>query len=249
MSTPPEKKLEIIAHRGFSALAPENTLAAFAAAIKWGADSLEFDIQLSSDGVPVVIHDVTLDRICGTPGLVREKTLKELKALDVGSWFDKQFSGERIPTLEEALTAAKTIKKYIYFDVKPDCNWNDYQVDLFVNILRKEKWENRCVISSFNEEFIEQVWKRAPELRCGYIVASAEAYQSQLEKAAAKANSVMISLYELLLENPSLVKISQNQGVDIVAWTIDNLEEARQLVSMGVSRIITNSLIGIIDLD
>ncbi|HIK26686.1 MAG: glycerophosphodiester phosphodiesterase family protein [Oscillatoriaceae bacterium SKW80] len=245
MSSPPEKKLEIVAHRGFSALAPENTLAAFAAAIKWGADSLEFDIQLSSDGVPIVIHDVTLDRICGTPGLVKEKTLKELKTLDVGSWFDMQFSGERIPTLEEALAAAKTIKKYIYFDVKPHCDWNDAVVDLFVNILRNGKWENRCVISSFNEEFVERVRRIAPEFTFGYIVASAEAYQSQLEKASATGNSVMISLYKLLLENPSFIEISKSQGVDIVAWTVDNLEEARQLASMGVWRIITNSLIGI----
>ncbi len=248
MSSTPENKLEIVAHRGFSAIAPENTLFAFAAAIERGADSLEFDVQLSRDGVPVVIHDATLDRIGGTPGLVREKTLEQLKAIDVGSWFDGQFSGERIPTLEEALAAAKPIKKYIYFDVKPHCEWADAEVGEFVKMLHEGKWENRCVVSSFNERFVERVRQRAPEFASGYIVASAEAYQSQLEKAAAAGNSVMISLYELLLENPALVEISRSQGVDVVAWTVDNLEEVRQLAARGVSRIITNSLIGVGDL-
>lgn len=96
-----------IAHRGASAYYPENTMAAFKAAIEMQADMLELDILLSKDGKVVVIHDETLDRTTNGTGPVAEQTLAELKQLDAGSWFDKKFKGEPIPTLRDALELAK----------------------------------------------------------------------------------------------------------------------------------------------
>jgi glycerophosphoryl diester phosphodiesterase len=235
---------EIIAHRGFSAIAPENTLAAFSAALLHGADSIEFDVQLSGDGVPVVIHDTTLDKTTGTGGFVREKTLDQLKALDAGAWFSERFAGERIPTLREALGAIREIKKFIYLDVKPHCVWSDAGVDEFVKTLKGEGWENRCVVSSFNEEFVERVRVRCGDMALGYIVANVEAYRVQLEKAAGAGNTVMISEYNVLLENPSLIEASRERGVDIVAWTVDSKPVLQRLGELGVVRIVTNSLIG-----
>ena len=95
-------KLEIIAHRGYSAIAPENTKAAFLAAIENGADSIEFDVQFSWDGVLVVFHDFNLERTTNTQGKLREKTLVELKQIDAGIWFNPKFAGEQILTLAEA---------------------------------------------------------------------------------------------------------------------------------------------------
>lgn len=96
----------IIAHRGASDEAPENTLAAFERADRLDAD-IEFDVQLSADGVPVVIHDETLDRTTSGRGRVSEHTLRELRALDAGGWFSPRFRGERIPTLLETLTSLR----------------------------------------------------------------------------------------------------------------------------------------------
>jgi glycerophosphoryl diester phosphodiesterase len=97
------KRFFVWAHRGASALAPENTLAAFRAAEAGGADGLELDVQLSRDGVPVVLHDATVDRTSDGRGAVAELTLTELRRLDVGTWFAPAFAGERLPTLEEVL--------------------------------------------------------------------------------------------------------------------------------------------------
>lgn len=91
----------IFAHRGASVHAPENTLAAFQRALDDGAPAIEFDVKLSADGQVVVIHDHTVDRTTDGQGKVRELTLAQLKALDAGSWFDRAFRRERIPTLEE----------------------------------------------------------------------------------------------------------------------------------------------------
>lgn len=236
--------IEIIAHRGFSAIAPENTLAAFDLAIKYGANSIEFDVQLSAEGVPVIFHDTTLDRITRTSGKVRDKTLEELNALDAGAWFDRRFSGEKIPTLKSALTILKNVDKFLYFDVKPDCEWSSSEVKNFVNTLLVEGVNNKSVITSFNSQFLEQVREVSQDLLIGHIVANESDYKAQLAKAVAADDRLISSQYRVLLDNPSLVENSRDRGVDVVAWTVDSREDVVKLVDIGVVRIVTNSLIG-----
>ena len=98
--------LQIVGHRGYSAFFPENTLRSLSAAFEAGADIVEIDLQKSSDGSVVIIHDATLDRTTNGTGAVADFTVAELQALDAGSWLDPRFSDETIPTLEEALVAA-----------------------------------------------------------------------------------------------------------------------------------------------
>lgn len=236
-------ELEIIAHRGFSAIAPENTLAAFTAAVKHGANSVEFDLQLSADGVPVVIHNPTLDKTTGVSGNVTEKTLEELKKLDAGAWFEPKFSGEQIPTLAETLDILTPLPQHIYLDVKPHCHWSDSQVDDLVKLLIDKGWQQKCIVSSFNPHFVAQVRQTNQGLKLGYIVANARDYQDELAKAVNQGNSVMISEYHLLLENPDLVEQSRHQGVDIVVWTVDDQNDFQRLLNIGIKRIITNSLL------
>jgi glycerophosphoryl diester phosphodiesterase len=96
---------EVIAHRGASGTAPENTLPAFRRAEELGADMIELDVQLTRDGHPVVIHDWTLDRTTSGRGAVRRRTLEEIAALDAGAWFGRAFAGTRVPRLDQALSA------------------------------------------------------------------------------------------------------------------------------------------------
>ena len=235
--------LEIIAHRGFSAIAPENTLAAFEVAIARGASSIEFDIQLSADSIPVIFHDATLDRITGVSGKVRDKNLSELQTLDAGKWFGDEFSGQKIPTLEEALNILKNVDKFLYFDVKPHCEWSDSAVADFVKTLQDAGIPEKCVITSFNDGFLEQVRQICDDLAIGHIVANLEVYKSQLAQAVAKSDNLISSLYRVLLENPGLIAESRSQGVDIVAWTVDDREDMQKLLDLGVTRIVTNCLI------
>lgn len=235
--------LEIIAHRGFSAIAPENTLAAFELAIARGASSIEFDIQLSADSVPVIFHDATLDRITGVSGKVREQKLSQLQSLDAGKWFGAEFLGEKIPTLEEALSILKNVDKFLYFDVKPHCEWSDAELANFVNSLNDAGITEKCVITSFNDNFLSQVRRLSGYLLIGPIVANLEAYKTQLVKAVAIGDNLISSQYRVLLENPALVEQSRSQGVDIVAWTVDDREDMQKLLDLGITRIVTNCLI------
>ena len=235
--------LEIIAHRGFSAIAPENTLAAFEVAIARGAHSIEFDIQLSADSIPVIFHDATLDRITGISGKVRDKNLSELQILDAGKWFSHEFSGQKIPTLDAALAILKKVDKFLYFDVKPHCEWSDSEVADFVKTLQDAGIPEKCVITSFNDGFLEQVRQISDDLAIGHIVANLEAYKSQLAQAVVKGDRLISSLYRVLLENPGLIAESRSQGVDIVAWTVDDREDLQKLLDFGITRIVTNCLI------
>jgi glycerophosphoryl diester phosphodiesterase len=237
-------EFEVIAHRGFSAIAPENTLAAFSSALREGADSIELDLQLSADGIPVVIHDETLERIAGKPDKVRETPIAVLQGLDVGAWFGDRFAGERIPTFSQVLAAIASLPKHLYLDVKPHCEWGDRQIDDLLALLLREGWETRCIISSFNESFVNRVRQRNYNFTLGYIVADADSYQQELAKAASARNTVMISLYKILLANPQLVEASDRAGVEIVAWTVDDPDIVRQLGELGVKRIVTNRLVG-----
>jgi len=111
------KRLLLIAHRGYSSEAPENTFAAFDLAIERGYWDIEFDVQLTSDGVPVIIHDETLERTTNGVGLVAEHTYAELAKLDAGSWFAESFAGQRIPSLEDFLKSYEGIAN-LHLEIK-----------------------------------------------------------------------------------------------------------------------------------
>lgn len=235
--------LEIIAHRGFSSIAPENTLAAFELAIARKANSIEFDIQLSADSVPVIFHDSTLDRITGVSGKVREQNLSQLQTLNAGKWFSDEFSDEKIPTLKEALGILKNVDKFLYFDVKPHCEWSDAEVADFVNTLNERGIKEKCVITSFSDKFLAQVRWLDGDLAIGQIVANLEAYKTQLSQAVANRDNLISSQYRVLLSNPALIQASRSQGVDIVAWTVDDRADMQKLIDLGITRIVTNCLI------
>ncbi|WP_199250535.1 glycerophosphodiester phosphodiesterase family protein [[Phormidium] sp. ETS-05] len=236
---------EIIAHRGFSAVAPENTLAAFAAAIEHGADSIELDLQLAADGIPVVIHDPKLKRTTGTKGKVFKKTLSELKQLDAGAWFHPQFSGQQIPTFAEALHSASGIRRNIYLDVKTNGDWPDLAIANLRETIFTHHTQDKTIVASFNHQFIEQFRQQdtGAQITIGYLVATRSAYKAQLLKAAAAGNAIMMSEYRVLLKYPSLVEAGQKLGVDVVAWTVDKPKHFQRLLAIGVHRIITNTLL------
>lgn len=237
-------KLEVIAHRGFSAIAPENTLAAFNAAIQQGANSIEFDLQISADGVPVIFHDATLDRITGTSGKIRNQTLEQLKQLDAGRWFKPQYIGETIPTLAEALQTLKLVEKFLYFDVKPHDEWLDSEIETLLQLLKEHKILHQCIITSFNETFLNRVRQICPEIMLGYFLVNIADAEAQLDKALQAENALISSLYKVLLDHPSFVEKCRTLDVDLVAWTVDHPDHFFQLIELGVKRIITNSLIG-----
>ena len=151
----------IIGHRGASAYHPENTMKAFVAAYEMGAEMIELDLTLSKDGVPVVIHDETLDRTTDGKGKVSDLTLQELKQLDAGSWFSSKHSGERIPTLKEVLEFAKG-KISVNIEIKPEAvteNWENGIEEKALKLVQELEMEEFVLFSSFSYQAIDNLRK------------------------------------------------------------------------------------------
>ncbi|WP_071516047.1 glycerophosphodiester phosphodiesterase family protein [Geitlerinema sp. PCC 9228] len=230
--------MEIIAHRGYSAIAPENTIPAFTAAVEAAADSVELDVQVTADGVPVAFHDRHTARVTQMPGTIRERTWQQLQSLDVGAWFDPRFAGTTIPSLAAVLPVVAQVPQSIYLDVKPYWDWQEKEVRQLAMLLREVGIEQRCIVYCDNQRFVQQWQQLQTRTMMGSIVTSVDGFLSRLTEAT--AGEVLISEYRVLLAKPDLVAMARNREMDVVAWTVDSHQEWEQLKAMGISRIVTN---------
>src|SRR6516165_7584715 len=152
--------VRVTAHRGHARAAPENTLSAMRKAIESGADYAELDVQLTADGKVVVLHDSDLKRVAGDPRRLDEVSFDEVRRLDVGSWFDPAFAGERVPTLTEVIDLCRG-KIRLNIELKffgPDRRL----VKEVVDIVRQQHFESDCLIASLNYDALVEVNKREP---------------------------------------------------------------------------------------
>ncbi|MDY6936837.1 MAG: glycerophosphodiester phosphodiesterase family protein [Cyanobacteriota bacterium] len=239
----PELELEIIAHRGYSAIAPENTLPAFARAMEAGAHSIELDVQLSADRVPMVFHDITLERVARSPDRIEDLTREQLADFDVGSWFAPEFASARISTLAEVLETLSDLEKTIYLDVKPHCTWSVEEIDRLLELLDALGGLGRYVLCSFSRSFLDRARDRSGDITLGYSIHNAQTYPAQFSRAATDGRAVTICEYRVLLENPTWVETSRKEGVEPVVWTVDDRRDWHQLIDIGIRRIITNALL------
>lgn len=231
---------EIIAHRGYSAAAPENTLAALREALDAGADAVEFDVRCAGDGTPVLFHDRDLERTSDGRGPVEEHGLEELRALDAGSWFSDAFTGEPIPTLAEALELAGGRAGRVYPEVKGYRGLED--VDRMLEIVRAAYPVAPVVFISMDWTALERIAEGDPAVGIGYIVEEAARFAGALERAADDPRAIVDLKAGLALEDPELVARARERGVEVAVWTVDDPMFADRLVKSGVSRITTNQV-------
>ena len=236
-------KCEIIAHRGFSAIAPENTIAAFKMAKLKGANGIEFDIQLSKDHHPIVIHDYTIDRTTKHTGEVAKLTLQELKELDAGSWFNNKFKGENIPTLTEVLNLFNTDSFTLYIEIKKSNLWYDQDIDNLITILSNYPYQNSIYIISFDFNFLHRFNQKNPLIKIGYNVKTELDYYKVLELSNNHQVNYISTQYNILLDNNSLIEKAHKKNIKVIVWTVDNMVEMETLKHLNVQTIMTNKLI------
>ena len=219
-----------IAHRGASAYAPENTLAAFDEALRLRARAIEMDVRVARDGVPVIVHDVTVERTSNGRGAVAELTLAELQNLDAGSWKDPRFAGVRIPTLDEALQVmAGQARPVIELKIPLD-------PQLLEDVLRRHRVQDSALVISFTAEWLSAVRKQSRDLRVGLLAHSWRA--DLLEQCAALGAEVLSVNVELLtLER---IAAAQRQGLEVWCYTVNDVGLAAACAAMGVAGIVTD---------
>ncbi|KZE38506.1 hypothetical protein AV656_06265 [Bhargavaea cecembensis] len=161
--------MEIFAHRGASGSRPENTMAAFRKAAELPIDGVEFDIHLSSDGVPVVIHDETVDRTTDGSGYVKDLTLNELKRLSAGCRFADEYSDERIPTLREVLELFRDKPHRLNIELKSDVFPYPGMREKVIAMVREFGIADRVILSSFDHVTLEAAKREAPDIETGML--------------------------------------------------------------------------------
>jgi glycerophosphoryl diester phosphodiesterase len=242
----------IIAHRGASALAPENTLAAFQKAIDDGAEGIEFDVQLAKNGVPVVFHDYDLKRTGRREGNVSDFTSEELQNLDVGTWFnlknphktDEKFSAETVPTFSGLLDFLKDYKGLLYVEMKFAGNEISALVEAVCNIICESEFLPQVKLKSFNLEAIELAKNLFPEIRTvalfePKIQTLLRGKLRLIEKAEAyRANE--LSLHYSLATQKMMAK-ARAKNFPVTIWTADNPAWVKRAINLGLDAIITNN--------
>lgn len=218
------------AHRGASAVAPENTLSAFAAAVASGADGVELDIHLSHDGVPVVIHDETLDRTTDGCGAVADKPLSQLRTLDAGSWFSAVFAGESIPTLEEVLSLFGG-------QLRLNLELKEFHAGMAVLELLRRYPEAEILVSSFDYTLLKRLRALDDNLPLAVLFDTGnwrQAVQIAQDLAACAFHPALNQVHR------PMVRACTQAGIPVSVWTVDDVRVARSLARAGVAGLFTN---------
>jgi glycerophosphoryl diester phosphodiesterase len=241
----------IIAHRGDSSHAPENTLAAFQMAIDAGADGVEFDVRLSKDGVPVVIHDGDLRRTGGQNIMISELTAQELGNVDVGSWFNKRFpersdpafSKETIPTLAEVLKLLKQTNGPIYIELKCGINNHEALAIAVCDILRGSPQLSQMIVKSFKLATIPVVRFYLPEVQTAALfeptILDLVRSKKHLITVAKEFGADQLSLHTSLATK-KFTALAKAAGMPITIWTADNVKWVARCCEREIGALITN---------
>lgn len=227
-----DKEIMVTAHRGGGFKAPENSISAIRAAIDEKADYAEIDVQTTKDDEVVLFHDVNLKRFSKDNRAVKDMTYEELSKIDIGASFNSEFTGERIPTLDSVLREAKGRLK-LNIELKPMKN-NDVLAEEVVKLVQQYDMENEVVITSMNYDVLQTVKMEEPEIKTGYIIVAALGNVQDLHVDFLSIESSMIK--------SKLVYAMHGMGKEVHAWTVNNSEEAAQMIKLGVDNIITDDV-------
>jgi glycerophosphoryl diester phosphodiesterase len=230
MVTRSNRPVLVLAHRGASIVAPENTLAAFRLAVEQGTDFVELDVQESADGEVLVIHDSDLMKVGNSPMKIWEHTAAELRTVDIGSRVGPQFSGERVPTLAEALAVCKGKARV---DVELKSYGHDQKLqERVAEIVEAAGMANDCIYMSLDHTMIERMKRLRPSWRCGVL--------------AAKARGDLTSLHadflavEARMATGRFVRQAHRAGQDVYVWTVDDPAWMLAAMSRGADGLITD---------
>lgn len=229
----PGQTAAIIGHRGDSAAAPENTMAAFELTTSLGAEYFEIDIRMSKDGVPVVMHDSTVDRTTDGTGAVADLTLSELQALDAGSWFDESHTGARVPALDDVLgLVADTPGTDVVIEYKG--KWSTAGVKATTDMIAHSGLEHRVIAQSFREKTVAQLRHAAPDLVVGWITHALDA------PTISNARRIGADAVNPAVASARTVALAHDAGLGVFVWTHDADADWEELTAMGVDGIVTN---------
>ena len=243
--------LRAVNHRGYNTIAPENTLSAFRLSAEMGFKWVELDVQWTSDGVPVILHDATIDRTSNGTGAIKDLRFVEVRQYDFGSWKSEEYAGEQIPTFEEALLCCKWAGLKIYVEIKT-ATLTDAQADLLALMIKGTGMSDACDFiqaNSANVDALKKMGARFPQARLGYVkpTASTEAValariDELLPPNHTAGNKVFADLAygDSVLGSSTFIPALIERGVELELW---DCRYSRDIVSTYVTGVTINSVI------
>lgn len=238
--------MKVIAHRGWSAIAPENTEIAIEKALDLGVDMIEIDVRRTIDNKLVVFHDAALSRTTNARGMVRHKTWEELKGLEHGSWFDMKLADQRILRLEEVIEMVKG-RSRLMIEVKVDKKDSfSHCVPKLIKTIKRTKSDDDLCISSFRTEILERIHQEAPRLELHKLLVfkiplSPYYFDEKITRGEIFKESYLkaINIDYRYVTTP-LIQYLRKQNKEVYSWTANKRRPMRRLIRMGVDGIITN---------
>ncbi len=238
-------KCNVIAHRGANRVAPQNTMDAFKNAIKFKADGFETDVHMTSDGVPVICHNYTVDKTSDGKGEIAKRTLEQLRRLDFGSYFHHSFKGTKMPTLDEFLALSQKARlKVINIEIKSPLN-KDYTIaDKIIEAVRAYNLFDNLLISSFDPDLLVYIKDIDEKCKTGFLYSPDKpiTYKRVLGHEIDFAKSIGADAIHphRMFVNKALVDAAHADGIMINPWTVNKEKEIKKLVLLGVDGVITD---------
>jgi glycerophosphoryl diester phosphodiesterase len=234
----------IIAHRGAMGYAPENTLAAFKLAIELGADAIELDLRQTKDGVPVALHNATLNKTTNAQGNVKNFNFDELQKLDAGSWFDEKYQKEKIPSLQEVINLLND-SVVIIIELKDGNETYPGIEEKTVSLIRENRIESQTILKSFDPNVLSRLRKIAPEIPLCYVYALRIPWLGMIIDQGVTFGSIFSIDAEYLQPHrfflsESFVKDAQSKGYKIISWGVNSEEAIKQSIYYNVDGIETD---------
>ena len=229
-----DRDVRFVTHRGYSSIAPENTLAAYRLAKEKGYVFAECDVAFTKDGVAVLLHDSTIDRTSDGSGNISNLTYEELLQYDFGSWKSSAYAGEKIPTFEEFIALCKEIGIHPYIEIKNSATYTQENIDTLMAIVVEYGMQDNCTWISFTENYLKYVRNADPTARLGFL-SSSDLTQSLINKVIALRNGqneVFLSISSnILTNNPNGDKamLAASNGVALETWTITSESTLKKL--------------------
>ncbi|NLY61417.1 MAG: glycerophosphodiester phosphodiesterase [Clostridiales bacterium] len=231
-----KKMALVIAHRGASAYAPENTVPAFEKALELGTEGIELDVHMTADGEIVVIHDFSIDRTSNGKGMIKDFTLDDIKKFDFGSWFGPEYKGVSIPTLSEVLQLLRDWDGLLNIEVKSGPIFYKGIEEKLIDMVKAYDFSERVIFSSFNHYSLRDIKTIDPSMKIGllYMAGLVEPYNYAKSLGAEALHPYYYNIV------PEVVEGCKKNGIKLNPFTINNKKEIEMIMKAGVDGIITD---------
>jgi glycerophosphoryl diester phosphodiesterase len=233
----------LVAHRGASGHAPENTMAAFQLALEMKVDGIELDVHMSRDGSIVVIHDSTVNRTTNGRGRISARTLPELRSLDAGSWFNiafpekarREYAGQQIPTLDNVLELVQD-RARLFIEMKDPHRYPDSLESKLLYMVRRHRMQDRVIFLSFDQRALRKMRDLDPTIPVALLIST---FRGDPVEAARSLHGCGLAVQHRRLR-PTLAEKALASNLSLIAWTVDNPKDMDRMIKAGASAIITN---------